>query len=64
LTIGGGHAGGQLGWLHFGLGGETTTSVRVIWPDGERSSWADLSANAIYILERGQASASPVATGP
>ena len=22
LTVGGGHAGGQLGWIHFGLGNE------------------------------------------
>ena len=36
LTIGGGHAGGQLGWLHFGLGNETATSVSVVWPDGTK----------------------------
>ena len=64
LTVGGGHAGGQSGFIHFGLGEQPTATVSVVWPDGERSSWADLSANAIYILERGQASASPVATGP
>jgi hypothetical protein len=52
LTVGGGHAGGQLGWVHFGLGGETTTTVGVIWPDGTRSEWADLAANGFYLLDR------------
>ena len=29
LTIGGGHGGGQLGWIHAGLGSATTAEVRV-----------------------------------
>jgi hypothetical protein len=52
LTIGGGHAGGQLGPVHFGLGGETTTSVSVTWPDGTTSEWTDLAAGGFYVLER------------
>jgi hypothetical protein len=52
LTIGGGHAGGQLGWVHFGLGSETTTSASVVWPDGSRSEWTDLKADGFYVLER------------
>ncbi|WP_299974574.1 CRTAC1 family protein [Devosia sp. 66-22] len=52
LTIGGGHAGGQLGWVHFGLGSETTTSASVVWPDGSRSEWMDLKADGFYVLER------------
>jgi hypothetical protein len=52
LTVGGGHAGGQLGWIHFGLGGEATTDVTVIWPDGTRSTWAGLAANGFYTLAR------------
>jgi hypothetical protein len=52
LTIGGGHAGGQLGWLHFGLGGEATTSVSVTWPDGTKSEWTGLAAGGFYTLER------------
>jgi len=54
LTVGGGHAGGQLGWRHFGLGAETTTSAAVIWPDGTRSEWTGLDANGFYRLERGK----------
>lgn len=52
LTIGGGHAGGQLGWWHFGLGDAAETTAAVIWPDGTRSEWTGLSANGFYVLER------------
>lgn len=55
LTVGGGHAGGQLGWMHFGLGDATATSVSVVWPDGTRSEWADLAADGFYVLERDKA---------
>ncbi|MEQ1769790.1 MAG: CRTAC1 family protein [Devosia sp.] len=58
VTIGGGHAGGQLGWLHFGLGDGTSTSVSVIWPDGKRSEWTGLAADGFYSLERDKAAAS------
>lgn len=37
ITVGGGHAGGTAGPLHFGLGDVETVSVRVIWPDGSTS---------------------------
>ncbi len=53
LTIGGGHAGGQLGWLHVGLGDADSAQVRVTWPGGETTDWGPLSANAFYVLERG-----------
>jgi len=52
LTVGGGHAGGQLGWVHFGLGVDMSTSVAVVWPDGTRSEWPDLAAGGFYRLER------------
>jgi hypothetical protein len=44
LTIGGGHAGGTSGPLHFGLGQATEAEVRVIWPDGMASDWIRLAA--------------------
>lgn len=53
LTIGGGHLGGQLGWIHFGIGAATSAEVRVLWPDGEAGPWMGLDANRFAILERG-----------
>ncbi len=52
LTVGGGHASGQLGWLHFGLGDSTEAELRVTWPDGERSGWFDLDADRFVVLDR------------
>lgn len=49
LTVGGGHASGQAGPLHFGLGRslEETDAVqfRVIWPGGEISDWRAVTPN-------------------
>ena len=57
LTIGGGHAGGQLGWTHVGLGGATQTEVRVTWPDGEVGPWYPVATNQFVMLERDHAPA-------
>lgn len=35
VTVGGGHAGGQAGPLHFGLGDIKQADVQVTWPDGQ-----------------------------
>jgi enediyne biosynthesis protein E4 len=53
VTIGGGHAGGQLGWLHFGLGDADGAEIRVRWPDGETSPWLEMPANGFATIERG-----------
>ncbi|MDH3262645.1 MAG: CRTAC1 family protein [Paracoccaceae bacterium] len=42
VTVGGGHAGGQAGPLHFGLGAAEAAEARVIWPDGTVSGWMRL----------------------
>ena len=39
VTIGGGHAGGTLGPLHFGLGSLEQVELRVIWPDQAATDW-------------------------
>ncbi len=52
LTVGGGHAGGQLGWMHFGLGSNGHADVRVQWPDGEFGDWIELEANQYATIER------------
>jgi enediyne biosynthesis protein E4 len=53
VTVGGGHAGGQLGWVHVGLGDHESTRVRVQWPDGETGPWMDARADEFVTIERG-----------
>ena len=52
VTVGGGHAGGQLGPLHFGLGGATAAEVRVTWPDGQIGSWQSVPADQTVEIGR------------
>jgi hypothetical protein len=61
IHSGGGHASGQNGWWHFGLGDAPSAEVRVIWPDGTKSDWNKVEGNRFYILERG---ADPLAWQP
>ena len=53
VTVGGGHAGGQSGPQHFGLGAAGEARVRVIWPDGARSAPVTLPAGWRGTLSRG-----------
>ncbi len=53
VVVGGGHAGGQHGWLHFGLARARGAEVRVQWPDGEMGPWLHLEANEFAIIVRG-----------
>ena len=53
VTVGGGHAGGQWGWHHFGLGKATTAEVRAQWPGGEWGPWMKVAANRFAVIERG-----------
>ncbi|HSJ52029.1 MAG TPA: CRTAC1 family protein [Actinomycetota bacterium] len=53
LTVGGGHAGGQLAWIHVGLGHAEGAQVRVRWPDGELGPWLELPADRFAVIERG-----------
>ncbi len=55
LTVGGGHASGQMGWLHFGLGAAERAQVRIQWPSVDSapaawSAWMDVSANRFYTI--------------
>jgi len=59
LTVGGGHAGGQLGWTHVGLGSAEWAQVRVTWPDGEVGPWLDTTADTFGIIERGATDIQP-----
>jgi enediyne biosynthesis protein E4 len=53
VTIGGGHAGGHLGWIHLGLGTADRASVRVRWPDGELGPWLEVPSGGFVTIERG-----------
>ena len=53
LVVGGGHIGGALGWLHFGLGSAADAQVRVQWPDGETGPWQAVAADGFVKIERG-----------
>jgi hypothetical protein len=59
LTVGGGHASGQLGWTHFGLGDAADADVRVSWPGGETGPWLRVSADRFVVVTRGANSAGP-----
>ena len=59
VTVGGGHAGGKLGWLHAGLGEADGAEVRVQWPDGETGPWMTVGADQFVTIERGAAEATP-----
>ncbi|CCQ75108.1 CRTAC1 family protein [Magnetospira sp. QH-2] len=54
VTIGGGHASGQTGWIHFGTGVAERARVRVKWPNGEWSDWIRLYTNQFAKIVRGQ----------
>ncbi len=51
-VIGGGHAGGQLLPLHFGLGAEDAAQVSVRWPDGAESGPFEAAADEVLTLDR------------
>ena len=55
LTVGGGHASGQAGWTHVGLGAATGAEVRVRWPDGETGAWMAVEPDRFLVIERGAA---------
>ena len=55
LTLGGGHASGDLTPLHFGLGGASQAQVRITWPDGSQGDWQTVDANSTYLIQPGTA---------
>ena len=52
VVIGGGHASGQAGWHHFGLGGERDAEIRVQWPDSTWSGWQAAGSNRFVTVRR------------
>jgi hypothetical protein len=52
-TVGGGHASGEAGPLHFGLGTAAGAELRVIWPGGAVSDWVPFAADRVLRLSPG-----------
>ncbi|MFN8619168.1 MAG: CRTAC1 family protein [Chloroflexota bacterium] len=59
VTIGGGHASGDLGPFQFGVGDATDVQVRVTWPDGEVGPWQPVTPGGRYTIERGATAPTP-----
>jgi enediyne biosynthesis protein E4 len=64
ITIGGGHASGELTWLHTGLGTATQAQVRVQWPDGTTGPWMTIGADQFVTITRGASAPVPWAGLP
>lgn len=52
IKIGGGHASGQMGFVHVGLGVAERAQIRVRWPDGDWSAPYRVFANNFVSIER------------
>ncbi len=52
VTVGGGHASGTAGPLHFGLGPLERVEVRALWPDGTATSWQTATADQTLTITR------------
>jgi hypothetical protein len=64
ITVGGGHAGGKLGWIHTGLGAADKAEVRVQWPGGEIGPWMPVAADQFVTIDRGAAQPQPWSPKP
>ena len=57
VQVGGGHASGQLGFLHVGTGTAERAEIRVRWPDGDWSAPYRVFANTFVVIRRGESEA-------
>lgn len=53
VTVGGGHASGQAGWVHFGLGTAESADLRILWPGETDAPWQAVTANGFYKITKG-----------
>ena len=61
LFVGGGHASGGIGWMHFGLGAAQTAEVRVRRPQGDWGAWHQVSADSYVEIRQEPGGAEVVA---
>ena len=52
-TVGGGHASGEMGWMHFGVGDSATAEIRVTFPGAAPGEWQAVDTNSFYDITRG-----------
>ena len=52
ITVGGGHASGDNGFIHVGLGKATQAEVRVTYPGQTAGAWQPVEAGAFYDVSR------------
>jgi len=52
VTVGGGHASGDTGFIHVGLGKAMQAEVRVTYPGRPASEWQSVEAGAFYDVSR------------
>ena len=57
VTVGGGHASGERGWVHVGLGDATRAEVRVGFPGTPPGPWLAVEADRFVVVERGATAA-------
>jgi hypothetical protein len=55
ITVGGGHASGELGPVHVGLGKNDAARVRVPRPDGTLGPWHEVDVDQVVTLDRSDA---------
>jgi enediyne biosynthesis protein E4 len=52
LTVGGGHASGHIGWMHFGLNTAKDAKLRVQWPFAGWGEWQTVAVNGFYLIDK------------
>ena len=54
VTLGGGHASGEAGWIHVGIGPADRATLTVTWPDGKTDRQVEVEADTFATIVRGE----------
>jgi len=52
IQVGGGHASGESGFVHVGLGVAERATIRIQWPDGQWSAEYRVFANQFVLIKK------------